>query len=288
MTVAELWRRRGASKIDRFTGVAAAIWVLFVLLHAWVNAESVISERLRNSEVLPAWEAWTWELSSAASWFALTPAVFFLCRVLPIAQRTWARNSLVHLFLTVPFSLLHVFAMVGIREAVYAAMGSRYNFGNWPREMLYEYRKDFLTYCILVAAIHLFLHFRARREQGGEANVPAAALPPAPEPFLGRLLVPHNHREQVVTIDKVQWIEADGNYVKLHTAQGTYRPRMTLASLESRLDPSLFVRIHRSHLVSVSAVKEVQPWFHGDFRVVLESGETLPLSRRFRERLKFG
>jgi two-component system LytT family response regulator len=92
----------------------------------------------------------------------------------------------------------------------------------------------------------------------------------------------------VVTIDKVQWIEADGNYVKLHTAQGTFRPRMTLASLESRLDPSLFVRIHRSHLVSVSAVKEVQPWFHGDFRIVLASGETLPLSRRFRERLKFG
>jgi DNA-binding LytR/AlgR family response regulator len=204
----------------------------------------------------------------------------------------------VHLFLTVPFSLLHVFAMVGIREAVYAAMDSRYNFGNWPREVLYEYRKDFLTYCILVAAIHLFLHLRSRIERGGEADVQAAAAPApqivdeatptSPEPFLSRLLVPHNHREQVVTIDKVQWIEADGNYVKLHTAQGTFRPRMTLASLESRLDPSLFVRIHRSHLVSVSAVKEVQPWFHGDFRIVLASGETLPLSRRFRERLKFG
>jgi hypothetical protein len=274
-----------------------------VFLHAVVNVESAIAEVLRQGKVLPSWEPWTWELSSALSLFALTPAVFLLCRLWPVSPPRSIRNAVAHVFLSVPFSLLHVFAMVGIREAVYAAMGDNYVFGDWKLELPYEYRKDFLTYLTLVSAIHLFLYFRSRAKGDAPSGVAAAAgaaasndasvagdpAPlPVPERFLSRLLVPHDHREQVVTIDKVQWIEADGNYVKLHTVQGTFRPRMTLASLESRLDPGRFVRIHRSHLVSVGAVKEVQPWFHGDFRVILESGETLPLSRRFRERLKFG
>jgi hypothetical protein len=206
------------------------------------------------------------------------------CRWLPILPPHAWRNALIHVLLTIPFSLLHVVMMVGLRQVVYASLGHSYDFGDWSRELLYEYRKDFLTYCLVVAGIHGLVYWRRVA-----APQPAPAAPPAPassEPFLSRLLVQHNFREQIVTVDKVQWIEADGNYVKVHTAQGTFRPRMTLSSLESRLDPNRFVRIHRSHLVSLGAVKEVQPWFHGDFRVVLESGDTVPLSRRFRDRIK--
>jgi hypothetical protein len=270
-------------------------WIAFVFTQAIVNAESGISEAARRGRLLPRWEPWTWELTSAISLLALTPAVVLLCRLLPIERPRMLRNGLLHLLLTVPFSILHVVAMVGLRELVYASVGGRYDFGDWTRELFYEYRKDFVTYLLMVAGVQLLMRWQkaqaevalsGARASAPEASNPAPAATTPPERYISRLLVQSNFREQFVAVERITWIEADGNYVKLHTEQGTLRPRMTLAALESQLDPSLFARIHRSHIVNLARVKEIQPWFHGDFRMVLQSGETLPLSRRFRDRIK--
>jgi len=86
--------------------------------------------------------------------------------------------------------------------------------------------------------------------------------------------------------DEINWIEAAGNYVQLHVGSATHLMRETMGGLETRLDPEKFVRIHRSAIVQVDRIKEMQPAFHGDYIVILEDGTRLNLSRSYREKLQ--
>jgi two-component system LytT family response regulator len=74
--------------------------------------------------------------------------------------------------------------------------------------------------------------------------------------------------------------------VRLHVGADTHMLRETMTSIESRLDPELFVRIHRSHIVNIERIKELQPWFNGEYVVILRNGHRLTLSRGYRERLQ--
>lgn len=106
---------------------------------------------------------------------------------------------------------------------------------------------------------------------------------------LDRLVVKESGRLVFVRVDEVDWIEADGNYVRLHCGAASHMLREALGALESRLDPNRFVRIHRSTVVNLDRIREIQPLFHGEYRVVLEDGTRLTLSRGYRDRLtRFG
>jgi two-component system, LytTR family, response regulator len=104
---------------------------------------------------------------------------------------------------------------------------------------------------------------------------------PAKHP-LKRLVVEKNGREIFLPLDRLDWAEADRNYVRLHAGPETFAIRGTLESLAQQLDPEQFVRINRSELVNLDRVKEMQPWFHGERRIVLKDGRELVWTRRFR------
>lgn len=87
-------------------------------------------------------------------------------------------------------------------------------------------------------------------------------------------------------VDDVDWIEAADYYAKSHVGASTYLIRETLANLEEQLDPERFVRIHRSTIVNLDRVREMQPWFHGAFVVLLVDGTELRLGRSRREHLQ--
>jgi two-component system, LytTR family, response regulator len=86
--------------------------------------------------------------------------------------------------------------------------------------------------------------------------------------------------------DEIDWVEAAGNFVRFHCGGKAWLHRETMSRLEAKLDPEKFVRIHRSTIVAVEAVKELQPLFHGDYTVVLRDGTELTLSRNHRPRLQ--
>jgi two-component system LytT family response regulator len=86
-----------------------------------------------------------------------------------------------------------------------------------------------------------------------------------------------------VSTAEIDWIEADGNYARLHVGKQHFDTRETLGSLERKLDPLEFLRIHRSTIVNVRSIKEIHPWFHGHHLVVLNSGLELRMSRYQRE-----
>jgi two-component system LytT family response regulator len=102
---------------------------------------------------------------------------------------------------------------------------------------------------------------------------------------LRRLLVDSApNRQALLALDDVLLLRADRNDVRFVTAEREYRRRMTLSELERRLDPDTFLRLNRSEIVRTSAIREVQPWFHGDARVILHNGTVLSWSRRYRAR----
>jgi two-component system LytT family response regulator len=102
---------------------------------------------------------------------------------------------------------------------------------------------------------------------------------------LERLVVRDRDRLFFVAVGDVLHLSAEGNYVRIHTADKSHLIRGTLAELEARLDPKRFARIHRSGIVNVEAIKEIRAHFHGDYIVALKNGESVRLSRRYQARL---
>ncbi len=105
---------------------------------------------------------------------------------------------------------------------------------------------------------------------------------PAPAHYLKRLLVQRNGREVFLPVERLDWAESSRNYVVLHAGPETYNIRGTLESLARQLDPDQFARISRSELINLDSVKEMQPWFHGERRIILKDGAELTWTRRFR------
>ncbi|HJR62184.1 MAG TPA: LytTR family DNA-binding domain-containing protein [Gemmatimonadaceae bacterium] len=101
-----------------------------------------------------------------------------------------------------------------------------------------------------------------------------------------RLVVRSGGRVVFLRPEEIDWIDATGNYVRLHVGAETYQLRETMKVLESRLNPERFLRIHRSVIINVERIKELEPWFHGAFVVILHDGTRLISSRSSNEKLR--
>lgn len=89
-----------------------------------------------------------------------------------------------------------------------------------------------------------------------------------------------------VRIADIEWVEAAGNYLKIHAGGQEHLLRESLKSFEERLDPDRFLRVHRSAIVNVDSIQRLEPWFHGEYAVVLRDGTKLMSSRTYSERLR--
>jgi two-component system LytT family response regulator len=111
-------------------------------------------------------------------------------------------------------------------------------------------------------------------------------LAPASRSYASTLVVRSGPRLVIVDVKDVTAFTAEGNYIRIHSAARTYLLRETMASLEARLDPREFVRIHRSAIVRISSIATLESVTYGEYRVVLRDGAKLTSSRTYRERLE--
>jgi two-component system LytT family response regulator len=111
------------------------------------------------------------------------------------------------------------------------------------------------------------------------------AVAPVRHRYVDRLMVKHDGRVFFVKATDVDWFEAAGNYVRIHTGKVSHLIRETMQRIETQLDPAMFVRIHRAVIVNLDRIRELQPWFAGDYVVILRDGRQLKLSRTYREHL---
>lgn len=244
------------------------------LAFAIVNSLSELDERARANRPVEPWEPWTWELSSLVSFLMLAPVVFRLSQRLRPPLLSWPAAVASHLVLSLPVSLAHSAIMIALRHLIYAAHGIPYRFAGagMASELLYEYRKDLITYAILVA-LPLVI--------GRLIEVRQAQSPSQPH----RIQVRDGSHTRWILPTEVEWAQAAGNYVELFGAFGTLLHRKTLAALADELRPHGFARIHRSRIVRKAAIAGSRATSSGDFYVTLASGTTIGGSRRYRGEL---
>lgn len=101
-----------------------------------------------------------------------------------------------------------------------------------------------------------------------------------------RLVIKTSGRVVFLKVSEIDWVDAAGNYVRLHSGTESHMLRETMGRLEERLDPEKFLRIHRSTIVNIECIRELQQQFHGDYLVVLKNGQRLTLSRSYRDRIQ--
>jgi two-component system LytT family response regulator len=117
-------------------------------------------------------------------------------------------------------------------------------------------------------------------------DLPAASREPARPVYLTRLLIKSAGRVFFLKADEIDYVSAEDYYVKLHVGRKNHLLRETMNEMESKLDPEKFIRIHRSSIVNLERVQELQQHFNGDYVVLLHDGTELKLSRNRREQLQ--
>jgi two-component system LytT family response regulator len=103
--------------------------------------------------------------------------------------------------------------------------------------------------------------------------------------YISRLLVNVGTKYFFINTADIIFISAEEKYIMIHAEKGKYLLRETMNNIESSLDPSKFYRVHRSFIVNIEFIKEMQPWSHGDYVIILKNGEKVQMSRRYKERL---
>ena len=119
-----------------------------------------------------------------------------------------------------------------------------------------------------------------------ERKAPAVAQSASSPKFLERLVIKAEGRVFFLRVEEIEWIEAEGNYVALHIEKKAYLFREAISVLETQLNPLIFQRIHRSTVVNIDCIKELQPMFRGEYSVVMRDGTQLKLSHSYRDKLQ--
>ena len=130
---------------------------------------------------------------------------------------------------------------------------------------------------------------RVEQQQAGQLRQQLAALLqtlPAPAEFATQLLIKQPGRLYFVPTAQVQYLEATGNYVTVHAQGQAHVLRATLSQLARQLNPSQFLRIHRSLIVHTPHVKELRPWAHGEYLLTLHDGTHLTSSRSYSDTIQ--
>jgi DNA-binding LytR/AlgR family response regulator len=247
----------------------------FLIFACTVNVTSILIEDPPGDRNFHVWEPVLWEGSSVVAILSLFPLVWMAYWCLHWRGRPLWQALAIHAVIGVLFSLGHIGIMVAIRIAGYAMDGARYDFarGDLGLQLIYEMRKDAITYAVLFAACWVQDRLLAR-----------ATPSSAPD----RLEVRADGRTLYIDPADVLAVEAAGNYVELIRADTpkALLVRGTLNQFEAQLKPHGFVRIHRSRLLNRGRIAGFEGTPSGDLRIRMTDGREIFGSRRYRDNLE--
>jgi len=269
----------------RFYELALLLLVMVINSGVLIVGQKMDIERLGLS--FERWEPYAWAYTSDLVTLVLFPFIILLCRRFPFSWRNLRIALPIHLLAALGYWLVHSFGMTALRFLVYDLHGRRYEIGGsglpWSHELLVDLR----AYAMIVVAIHVYRFILLRLQ--GEARIldpPDGGKPPEAKERPQRFLVRKLGKEFLVNVDDIEWLEAQGNYVNLHVNGRVYPLRSTMSGIEARLDANQFVRVHRSHMINMACLAEIEPLETGDARVKLKDGTVLACSRSYRDALR--
>jgi LytTr DNA-binding domain len=263
-----------------------AVWTVLLTISVFAHTHVEVANEARRGESVTYGRIFAIEVASHLVVAALLPVLYWMHRRWPI--RGGARNVAIHVAGLVPFSIIHTAGMAALRLLWFSGiLGEAHSFPLTVDRLTFEFAKDVVNYAMLSGATELLrlLFSRPRPPAAVQAPAPAPsdALPTAlPERFAVR----KRGKEIMVEVADIDWIEAAGNYAVLHVGGETLEIRSSLTRLEGELDAKRFVRVHKSYVVNVARIAEVTPWISGDWRIRLQDGAEVNLSRRYRQRFE--
>jgi LytTr DNA-binding domain len=272
-----------AARKDAWRWAVPAIWAAILIVSCVTQAYITVADDARRGDITPFARSFAIQATSHLVLAALIPALYWMQRHFPLTR---LRNVLAHVVALVIFSVVHTVAMGALRYLWFGAiLGQSFHFPITLERLGYEFTKDIFTYCMMNLGIMAMRYLRQREQPPVDTGVAAALAPvqATPERFAVRK---RGGSEVMVEVADIDWIEASGNYAILHVGGETFEIRSSLAKLEGELDPKRFVRVHKSHLVNIARVAEVVPWVSGDWRIRLQDGAEVNLSRRYRQRFE--
>jgi hypothetical protein len=280
-----------SSPASSFDWRIPAIWAVLLTVSVFAHTHVEIANETARGVGMPYGTALAIQVCSHLVVAALLPVIYWLHRRFPIGERP--RNLVIHVAAVVPFSIVHTVGMAALRFVWFGGiLGETHSFPLTLDRMLYEFAKDIIAYGLLSAGVVALRHYLTRPADpvvaAGAATpetIPQPQQPP-PAPRPERFAVRRKGREIMVEVGEIDWIEASGNYAVLHVGEERFEIRSSLTRLEGELDPKRFVRVHKSHLVNIARVVEVTPWVSGDWRIRLQGGAEVNLSRRYRQRFE--
>src|SRR6266513_202406 len=176
-----------------------------------------------------------------------------------------------------------VFLDVQMPEIIFATAYEQYAIRAFELHALDYLLKPFDQARFKEAIKHAKERFRSLRQNDGRTQISALLETIKNKPqYLDRLVIKAGGRITFLSTDEIKWIEADDKYVHLHTGKVSPMVRQTLSAMEAQLDPKKFRRIHRSAIVNVERIKELQPLFSVEHSILLEDGTKLTLSRNYK------
>ncbi|MBH1433822.1 LytTR family transcriptional regulator [Stenotrophomonas maltophilia] len=260
---------------------AAAFWSLLFLSTAAGNVLAKWMRALRDEQSFLAGAISIEEFSSALASLGLLVLLHRAARRWPLHADTWRYRIGFYVLGGIAWWLLHVGAMVLLRKLAFALVGQHYTYGDWPAQWFYEFFKDVQTYSLLVIAVHAAAWFGRQRQ--GEASLlaePDVGPPVEPVERPQHFLVRKLGKEFLVATADVEYAQAAGNYVNLRVRGHDYPLRITMAVLEQRLDPAVFLRPHRSWLINRGQLNSIEPLDGGEALLHMADGAKVPCSRR--------
>jgi LytTr DNA-binding domain len=258
--------------------VVVAVWAAILIVSCFTQAYITVADDARRGGSTPFGVSFAIQATSHIVIAAFIPAVYWMQRHFPL---TSARSFAVHAVALVVFSVAHTLGMGALRMLWFAGIlgDASFRFPITFDRIAYEFTKDIFTYCVMNLGIMAFRYLRER-------ETVIAPEPTAKAPAERFAVRKRGGSEVMVEVADIDWVEASGNYAILHVGGETFEIRSSLARLEAELDPKRFVRVHKSHLVNIGRVAEVVPWVSGDWRIRLQDGAEVNLSRRYRQRFE--
>jgi hypothetical protein len=268
--------------VPRELAVTGAAWAVIALVAIGLR----VMRQLVTGQPVVFTQA-TGDIWMIAQWAAATPFVLRSARLLPVRGDRAARHALAHIAIGSAFIVVSnvIIRLPQLWQPLYGARGLAIN---TLLGLATYYPTAIISYGVLVAIGHRAFGPAAPRATGEPEtkHIDDLSIDQHSEPEEPRLVIREWNRVHFIALDDIECVEADNHHVVVHANGRSYKGRERISDVETRLDARRFVRVHRSAIVQLAKIREVQPLMHGDQAIIMRSGRIVRVARGRRRALE--
>ena len=216
-------------------------------------------------------------------WSLYTPLLIKWYDKYPLSGRDWKWRLSLHILISVLFAPIARILAITVDFSIKYVVGMETNL---PWEIVYQARfivvgsaaRALLFYWIAIVVIEAYKYSVAKKNKKADNQIIEEAIK--------RIAVPYKAGKKLIDVQEIFWIEANRNYVHIHTSKQSFRLRESLASLAKRLDQQQFLQIHRSRIINKQAVESLNHWRRGEYLIRLQNNKLLSSSRSYQQNIR--